>query len=68
MERAKAAGYDVPGGCERGHHSDNLGHRLLHCQKTEILRATHFSDAELLRLREPPSPGPSFASWVPAGP
>eukprot|EP00959_Pyramimonas_sp_CCMP1952_P465868 9489043-Pyramimonas_sp.AAC.1 len=59
MERAKPAGYDIPVECERGHPSDNLGHRLLHCPGTVTLRATHFSDAELLRLREhPPQDAP----------
>eukprot|EP00959_Pyramimonas_sp_CCMP1952_P351464 7363812-Pyramimonas_sp.AAC.1 len=54
MERAKAAGYDVPVECQCGHPSDSLGHRLLHCPKRVTHRATHFSDAELLRLREHP--------------
>eukprot|EP00959_Pyramimonas_sp_CCMP1952_P167117 3492690-Pyramimonas_sp.AAC.1 len=63
MERAKAAGHEISVGCERGHHSDNLCHRLLRCQKTEVLRATHFSVAALQRLGEPPSPGPPFTSW-----
>eukprot|EP00959_Pyramimonas_sp_CCMP1952_P385927 8088193-Pyramimonas_sp.AAC.1 len=67
MERAKAAGYVVPVGCECGRRSDNLCHRLLHCQKTEDLRATHYSDAELQRLRGS-LPKPLFTSWVPAGP
>eukprot|EP00959_Pyramimonas_sp_CCMP1952_P152628 3193579-Pyramimonas_sp.AAC.1 len=59
MERAKTAGYEVPvGRC----------HGVLRYPKTEEIRATHFSAAELLRLIEPLPQAPHVRRGFPLVP